>query len=737
MALKDLTGQQIQNTYQKVVQTDGTNLADGTGSLLPISFNGNNVIVSGSLIAQTYVVSESVINVSSGSTIFGNSEDDSHFFSGSLTASGNISASGDITLDRFLEFGSTIPSVKYNGGDTLFAANATQLAFGNVHVRIGDNQELRFGVDGDWKIKHVNTNTPPTLQFQEGSTTRLELGIGGHITASGDISASGDLYAAHTTLSPRGIDANGSGEGMVIGSSFQIGVGLQIDGNISASGDIIAKNITLNGDITAENAFFDANTLFLGGTSFSKNELDTLKEGRTINTTTKDLGEGDTNKNNIVRPNAIMSPVDDSTYQKFTLAGRVGQFVGGHLYFDQNAVNDSISLGKANDTQLTLKGNITASGNISASNAIYAYQYYAASGYRIEDSSGTSRHIITEKDNYLSIGNSNLNGIEITGSAEFNSNITASGNISASGNVLVDHVIAHRVYIGPHTAAARLTFDDTSVVNNMGLHNQGHITASGNISSSSTISSLDMRVGTLGVPNGIFRFGAPGDKNFPQFRQIEGNQLLLDRGNNENLVKYNFNQHSDGPKVSVIGDISASGNIYSKNEEIFQSTFLTDSDTVNWHGPNRQGPTYYFWNYDYGTDAQVGTIDWSSAAHNERTLNSGWRVPYKMEITRFHVYGHNNQNASDTDETLTFTASIFMGNPETEAKGQSSMRLHPLGTFISTTGESRYSAMSGSANISSTSRFVSESQWIYPRIKCNNDDQDINGTWTVYYRRVE
>ena len=44
MALNDLKNQNIQDTYQKVVQTDGTNLADGTGSLLPISFNGDKTI---------------------------------------------------------------------------------------------------------------------------------------------------------------------------------------------------------------------------------------------------------------------------------------------------------------------------------------------------------------------------------------------------------------------------------------------------------------------------------------------------------------------------------------------------------------------------------------------------------------------------------------------------------------------------------------------------------------------
>ena len=39
MAINDFTGQNIQDTYQRVVQTDGTNrLADGTGSIfIPVS----------------------------------------------------------------------------------------------------------------------------------------------------------------------------------------------------------------------------------------------------------------------------------------------------------------------------------------------------------------------------------------------------------------------------------------------------------------------------------------------------------------------------------------------------------------------------------------------------------------------------------------------------------------------------------------------------------------------------
>ena len=94
MAVNDFSNQNIQDTYQRVVQTDGTNVADGTGSLLPISFEGNDVIIPGALKAQSYIVSESIVNVSSGSTVFGNSSDDTHTFTGNITSSGTISASG-------------------------------------------------------------------------------------------------------------------------------------------------------------------------------------------------------------------------------------------------------------------------------------------------------------------------------------------------------------------------------------------------------------------------------------------------------------------------------------------------------------------------------------------------------------------------------------------------------------------------------------------------------------------
>ena len=111
--------------------------------------------------------------------------------------------------------------------------------------------------------------------------------------------------------------------------------------------------------ISASSGDFDANTIRIGGTSFNKVELDTLKEGKTINTLAKNLKDGDTNKTNIIRPDAVMHPDDDSTYSKYTTTGRIGTFVSGTLFHDLNlnGNNNYARIGDG-DTDIQLKGNI-------------------------------------------------------------------------------------------------------------------------------------------------------------------------------------------------------------------------------------------------------------------------------------------------------------------------------------------------------------------------------------------
>ena len=96
MATFDLTNKNISDTFQNLLQKTGSDgrLYDLMGT--PV----RDLRIDGTLIANTYITSQSIVNTSSGSTAFGNSADDSHHFSGSITASGNISASGYVYGDR-------------------------------------------------------------------------------------------------------------------------------------------------------------------------------------------------------------------------------------------------------------------------------------------------------------------------------------------------------------------------------------------------------------------------------------------------------------------------------------------------------------------------------------------------------------------------------------------------------------------------------------------------------------
>jgi len=102
MPIETFAGKGISSTYQRVVQTDGTYLADGTGSLINNITIPGNLVVSGTLYAQnTVVVTQSF---SSGSNILGDAADDFQTLygtvripTGSLTVSGALQISSSQT----------------------------------------------------------------------------------------------------------------------------------------------------------------------------------------------------------------------------------------------------------------------------------------------------------------------------------------------------------------------------------------------------------------------------------------------------------------------------------------------------------------------------------------------------------------------------------------------------------------------------------------------------------------
>ena len=283
MAVK-LTGQNIKDTYQQLIHSpEGGLVYDGTGSLLPLKFDGNDIIVSGALRAHSYIVSESITNITSGSTAFGNSLDDTHTFTGAVTSSGFrfINISGAFNAAR--DFG-IINSEDYvldiGKGNFSTINGATSHIMRLRHNNVGS---VNAGADiwGNLYIKDFGAAYDTGHLIAEGN-----------ITASGNISASGTILANKieaVSLISRVGDANtglqmGSdtvqieGNDVVIADfntsyiNFPNGLHITASGNISASGAITTDTLVghgadtkfeVSGSISAYTGSFD---IIEGGT---------------------------------------------------------------------------------------------------------------------------------------------------------------------------------------------------------------------------------------------------------------------------------------------------------------------------------------------------------------------------------------------------------------------------------------------------------------------------------------
>ena len=153
----DLTNKNIQDTYQNLLQKTGSD-----GRLYDLVGNEvRNLTIDGTLTANTYITSQSITQTSSGSTAFGNDDNDSHNFKGHITASGNISSGGKINASEIQVNGTSVI-------ETLVASD-TQ----------GRLTKTTGAVASPIQLTNLGTTGNPTFN---------------HITASGDISASGTIY---------------------------------------------------------------------------------------------------------------------------------------------------------------------------------------------------------------------------------------------------------------------------------------------------------------------------------------------------------------------------------------------------------------------------------------------------------------------------------------------------------------------------------------------------------------
>ena len=317
----DLTNKNIQDTFQNLLQKTGSDnqLYDLKGNAI------TNLTISGTLNAQSYIVSQSTTVHSSGSTAFGNSADDTHTFQGQITASGNISSSGFVYGDRFMSNNKTV-------------ATYTE-AFDTVYY----------------------TDGTPKTQIQ-GRNIKLTAPI----TASGDISSSGDVYlsdlhipnnktggsthghiffesstgAVAKQLTITNVDTlvlgNNNNKGIhitsgtqldkfclsVVSQSGHIGVGtskaperLTVEGNISSSGDLVLGNLGTGAYISGSNGGLEISG---SGTGLFQIEGDISSSGATIHS-----------KNTIADSDATPSVANGTYFETGTATDTITTFDGG------------------------------------------------------------------------------------------------------------------------------------------------------------------------------------------------------------------------------------------------------------------------------------------------------------------------------------------------------------------------------------------------------------------------
>ena len=239
-------------------------------STTTITADGNitsegNIIAQGDIIAENFIVSSSVTymtsSFSSGSTIFGDTMDDIHRFTGSLSITGSTTVSERLTATEIgaftakgaidfdnqnmtnvdIDTGDIASGVTINkspvitlGGD--LSGNATLTTLGNATLTATIAAD---SVEGTM----LNTNVADTSTIELSSDTLSVLKVPNALTAGTGISSTGTFDGS----SARTFNVDLSGESSVpIGASTSevtIGDNLTVVGNLTVKGDTVQQQV--------------------------------------------------------------------------------------------------------------------------------------------------------------------------------------------------------------------------------------------------------------------------------------------------------------------------------------------------------------------------------------------------------------------------------------------------------------------------------------------------------------
>lgn len=483
------------NTFTQSVNTSTSSLNTYTASLLgAVSVTGSNLrvlgnaniqndlIVSGNIIAQQYIVSSSVTymttSFSNGSTIFGNDTNDTHRFTGSVYITNDITASnvrGTIIANnglvssstQFVNYGalltSSVSGKQAVSGTLIVSGNTSLTGSVGVDLRSGSEFYVRNGVTRIDSVLFVTDNDYVNSSYVGGDVKVNDYLAGGYTAHyDGGVQITGSL---RVNAGQNGSGSYFTGSVWITGNEAVSG-NLQVVGNTSVSGNFIGTTISASSAVTASslrvegltriNGEVDIDTTQItigaGGNAVAdETRLNTLNlrvDSDTFFNSNVTAISGSTRVKSLAINDLSMSriPYVDSTdtlvdSANFTYNGVTFKVGGGAVEIDDATGNirTSGSLKVNGDTTLHSSLNVSGAVGITGS-LIVTGSAIISSSLRVNNTASFAHLNVTGSTNVT--GSVSIGGaLAVSGSTRVSGNLSVSGTLDISGSATFDSYV--------------------------------------------------------------------------------------------------------------------------------------------------------------------------------------------------------------------------------------------------------------------------------------------------------
>ena len=512
-----------------VLFTSASNLSTYTHSLQQaISVTGSNtrmlgnvniasdLIVSGNIIAQNYIVSSSVTymttSFSSGSTKFGNDATDNHNFTGSVYVVGSISSSATITAATHSGF------ILANNNVVSGAAQLANLGFAITGSNtFNGNQTINANeiVNGQLKVSGSTTLTGSVgVDLRSGSEFYVRNGVtridsvlfvtdNDYVNSAyvgGDVRVNDYLAGGYTAHYDGGVQITGS----LIVRAGQNGSGSQFSGSVSITGStVITQNLFVSGTTTA--ATINGTTISassnLYGAGLEINGNSRLNGQVDLDTTQITIGAGANAVVDETRLNTLNLRVDSKAFFNDTITA-----ISGSTTLLDLVVNN---LSESRVTYAGVGGQLVDNANFTYNGVVFKV---GGGAFEVDNTTGNIR-----TSGSLSVGALNIsNNLNVVGSVGLQSTLTVTGSTLISSSlratstasfgaltVTGSTILSNRLQVGTNTAISGNLGVSGAVAFSSSLFVSGNITASANVNITGDVAIT----GSLNVAGTTIAFG--------------------------------------------------------------------------------------------------------------------------------------------------------------------------------------------------------------------------------------